>query len=145
MCWHQIESQLDIENLIAEYYGFHDSCIVAVNYVSGAGVDSNGSMHSIDKYCNLIVKFESQISAFHTHPEKKSLELKFTGLRRLNLTGYQNNYFCDISSCNLVFYKEFIIWSDDDSFDPDTYSNKVLLEEPMSTFIVADKLEWRFV
>lgn len=145
MCWYQIESRADIENLLAEYYGFHDSCIVAVNYVSGACVDIKGAMHNIDNNCSLIVKFESQMPAFHKHPEKKSLELKFTGLRRLNLIGYQSNYFSDISSCYLAFYKQFIIWSDNYYFDPCAYEDKVLFEEPMSTFIVADKLGWRFV
>jgi len=63
----------------------------------------------------------------------------------MNLIGYQSNYFCEILSCYLSFYKGLIIWSEDESFDPESYHDTVLLEEPMSTFVVANRLEWRFI
>ena len=142
--WKQVNSQEDIDYLLDEYYGFHDSCITAVEYISGAKVDEKGSMSGIDKNCALIVRFDSQMP-LHKLPKNATLELKFIGLRRMNLIGYQENYFSDISSCYLAFYKDFIVWSEDDYFEPETYNDDELLKRPMYTFVVADRLEWRFV
>lgn len=141
--WTQINNQADIDNLLTEYCGFHDSCLYSVEYKSGAKVDENWAMCGINKNCALIVRFDSQ--AFHKSPDKKTLELKFIGLRRMNLIGRQDNYFSEILSCYLSFYKGFIIWSEDDDFDPKRYNDTALFKEPMATFIVADRLEWRFV
>ena len=146
MSWSQIKEQKDIDFLFDEYFGFHDSCICSADYKSGAKVDDGGTMYGIKSNdCALIIRFDSQMPSFHKQPEKTSLELKFSGLRRLNLIGYQENYFCHISSCYLAFYKKFIIWSDNDYFDLDNFQETKLLEEPMSTFVIADKMEWRFV
>lgn len=50
-----------------------------------------------------------------------------------------------MSSCYLALYNDYIIWADDDSFNLDNpYGNK-LLEEGMTSFIVADELRWRFI
>ena len=40
MDWIEIKNQKDIEKLLAEYGDFHDSCIVVLNYKSGAYADS---------------------------------------------------------------------------------------------------------
>ena len=42
--WNEIKNEIDIENLMKEYSGFHDSCIVSINYHSGAFVDDKGAM-----------------------------------------------------------------------------------------------------
>ena len=143
--WNQINNQADINNLLTEYYEFHDSCICSVDYKSGAKVNKEGSMNGISEECALIVRVERQVPLFHERLDKKMLELKFVGLRRMNLIGYQSNYFCEILSCYLSFYKGLIIWSEDEGFDPESYHDTVLLEEPKSTFVVANRLEWRFV
>ena len=142
--WNTVINQIDIDDLLAEYYGFHDSCICSVDYISGAKIDEKGYMGGIDRECTLIIRFESQMPEFHKQPDKKILLLKFIGLRRLSLVGYLDNYFCANISCYLSFYKEFIIWSDDDGFDPENYRDTVMFEEPMPTFVVANRLEWRF-
>lgn len=143
MRWKEIKNKEDISFLMKEYSCFHDSCIVSINYISGAYVDLKGSMHGIDNNCSLTVRMESQEPEIYNHPGKKTLEMKFTGLRRLCLAGYQNNYFCDIFSCYLSFYKDFILWSDDGNFDPENYRDSIL-SEFMVTFIIADRLFWRF-
>ena len=52
--WNEIKNEIDIENLMKEYCGFHDSCIVSINYHSGAFVDDNfeGVCRMIDKVIN---------------------------------------------------------------------------------------------
>ena len=141
-----INNQADIDTLLKEYFNFHDACVCSINYMSGAAVDEDGSMGGTQENCSLTVRFESQMPAYHKQPEKKSLELKFTGLRRLNLIGYEEDYFSGISSCYLSFYKDFIVWSDSDCFDPENFCGTPLFSAgSMATFIVADRLEWRFV
>ena len=143
--WNQINNQTDIVRLQSEYFRFHDSCICSVVYQSGASVDESGSMSGTSKKCALVIRLDSQMPLFHHQPDKKSLELKFIGLRRMNLIGYQDNYFSDMLSCYLSFFKKYIVWSDDDGFDPENYMETELLNEPMSSFVIADRLEWRFV
>ena len=87
--WNEIKSEIDIENLMKEYSGFHDSCIVSINYHSGAFVNDKGAMangelleHSIE------MVLHSQCN--------KPIELRFTGVRKCNIVGWEDNYFCDI-------------------------------------------------
>ena len=142
--WFDINSQDDIDTLLNKYYCFHDSCIVSAQYISGASVNDKGDMSRIGDNC-LIIQFDSQMPKFHKSPENKTIELKFFGVRRLNLIGIQDNCFCDISDCYLAFYKNCIVWADTDYFNPIEYSENELLAEYMDTFVVADRLSWRFV
>ena len=82
--WNRIDSQGDIDNLLAAYYGFHDSCICSVEYKSGAMVKEDGFMSGISEDCT-------------------------------------NEY-----------------------FNPENYETTELIAEPMETYVVANRLEWRF-
>ncbi|MBS5950367.1 MAG: hypothetical protein KIC47_08595 [Clostridium sp.] len=137
--WNYIRDNNDIKDILDKYSYFHDSCISHMDYVSGAKVDNEGNMECEGQESfRLNITFQSQII-------KKSIEMQFIGLRRINLIGYKENYFCDMSSCYLALYNDYIIWADDDSFNLDNpYGNK-LLEEGMTSFIVADELRWRFI
>ena len=42
--WNEVKNEIDIENLMKEYSSFHDSCIVSINYHSGAFVDDESAM-----------------------------------------------------------------------------------------------------
>ena len=54
MEWHRIIDKRDIDILMKDYCGFHDSCLVSLNYSSGASVDNNGSMRCGTPHKNLI-------------------------------------------------------------------------------------------
>lgn len=137
--WNYIRDNKDIKDILDKYSYFHDSCIEHIEYVSGANVDKEGNMRCGDSESfKLNVTFQSQII-------KKSLEMQFSGLRRINLIGYKENYFCDIFSCYLALYKGYIIWADDDCFNPDSPCENILLDENMTSFIVSDSLRWRFI
>jgi len=86
----------------------------------------------------LNVNFQSQMVL-------KTLQLQFIGLRRMNLIGYEENYFSDISSCYLSMHEGYILWANNDWFDLEAPCQNKLLSESMNTFIVADKLQWRFI
>lgn len=146
--WHEVLNRSDIDELMNEFGGFHDSCIVALNYVSGMYVDSENAMYSdgYDKYA-LVMTFHSQWCDF-------ALELSFTGLRSLHLVGAQDNYSNDILGASINFYDELlpceyvapkrvIVWADDEHFDAHDIAEP--LKEPNDTYVVAHSLKWRFV
>ena len=84
----------------------------------------------------------------------KPIELRFTGVRKCNMVGWEDNYFCDISGAYLNFHSELlgktrddklIVWADCAGFDPIEYAE----ETPISTngnyctYVIAEKLFWR--
>ena len=95
--WNEIKNEIDIENLMNEYSGFHDSCIVSINYHSGAFVNDKGAMangrlleHSVEMILH------SQCN--------KPIELRFTGVRKCNIVGWEDNYSCNIFGAYLLAF-----------------------------------------
>ena len=143
--WKEITSQDDMDELFNIYGGFHDSCIVSVSYKSGAFVDGERSMHfGSPAERELVV-------VFHRQWEPKILEMCFTGLRQLHLTGWQDHYLCDISDAHLSFNEgllpgkpdKVIVWADSSYFDGENTNNTI--HEPSDTYIVANALKWRII
>ena len=141
--WKKIVSQEDIDELLRAYGGFHDSCIVSLNYRSGPFVDKESAMHfgsSTDRELRVV---------FHRQWEPKALELCFIGLRQLHLTGWQENYMCDIFDAYLAFHDgllpgepgRVIVWADGCGFDINRLDSTVC--EPAYTYIVSNMLKWR--
>ena len=100
--WKEIKSQQDIDELIDEYGGFHDGCLVSANFHSGAGVDDDLRMGfgDVDDY-TLHVTFERQ-------ERPKTLELNFIGLRRCHLVGYETNYFSLLFDAFITFVDDLL-------------------------------------
>lgn len=147
--WNEIRNENDIESLMTEYGGFHDSCIVSINYQSGAKVDSEGAMlngelteHTLD------MVLHSQWN--------KAIQLHFTGVRKCNIVGWQDNYFCDIFGAYISFHNDLlgktcddklIVWADDEYFIPTNYTEERLISPNATncTYIIAEKLSWRMI
>ena len=80
MEWNIIETQDDIDFLLKVFNDFHDSCIVSMQYKSGAYVDkSNFSMNPINTERTLSLTFHSQFK------NCSAIELVFDKLIKLNL------------------------------------------------------------
>ena len=143
--WMDIETQKDIDVLMESFSGFHDSCLVSMNYISGNKVQDNGSMTfgtPNDYQLNMI--FDNQYG--------ESVELCFQGVRRMHLVGLQDNYLADIFGASIAFYENImpskytapqrcIVWADDGSFDVSKIDHS--LNEPAVTYIIAHTLKWR--
>ncbi|MGI6607668.1 MAG: hypothetical protein ACOX1F_01630 [Erysipelotrichaceae bacterium] len=143
--WNKIETEKDIEILMDNYCGFHDSCIVSVLYESGTFVDPEGAMHFSDANGHRMrVIFQSQI-------EKKKLELLFIGLRQVHLVAWQDNYTCDIYDAHISIQKELlpgeakrqVVWADYSRFDINDIDN--VISEPANSYIVSNELRWRLI
>lgn len=148
MCWVEISDKDGIDSLMEKYAGFHDSCIISISYQSGNYVDERGAMGCGDlngHTLSMIIK--SQWS--------KPLELCFSGVRKCNITGFRDSYFCDIFGAMLEFRTDLlgktrddrlIVWADCDGFDPLTYREKYPLNNGYeTTYIIAEKLSYRFL
>lgn len=144
MDWKEINTQKDIDELLGIYGNFHDACITSLHYESGSCVTLDKSMHfgrAVDR--NLYVTFQCQWDPI-------TIELCFSGRRRLHLVGWQDNYLNEISSAHLAFHEKIlpgkpdrlIVWSDTDWFDPQKVSESNVLTEPADTYIVANHLKW---
>ena len=147
--WNEIKNEIDIENLMEEYCGFHDSCIVSINYQSGAFVDDKGAM----AFGGL---FDRSIEMVLHSQCNKPIELRFTGVRKCNIVGWEDNYFCDIFGAYLNFHSDLlgktrddklILWADWDGFNPIKYTEETPISTNgnSSTYVIAEKLFWRIV
>ncbi len=148
MCdWQQIRSNADIDFLLSEYNGFHDSCLVRLHYQSGSYVNKKNAMaYGTPENHEVRMLFHSQCC-------KYTLELSFTGVRKCSFAGFQENYFCEIFDCHLAFHTDLIkhrdmpliVWADWAGFSPKTFVEDELLHEPHPTYVVAENLKWRFI
>lgn len=148
MCWTEITDQAAIDKLMGEFGGFHDSCIVSVNYQSGNYVNKDGAMGCGDSDEHTI----SMI--FHSQWLKKPLELCFSGVKRCEITGFREMYFCEILDATLEFRTDLmgktrddrlIVWADWSGFNPLTYTYRYPLDNGYEvTYIIAEKLKYRF-
>ena len=147
MGWKIVETQADIDALDQEVCGFHDSCIVGMEYKSGSFVNRDGSMAMTwqpEDYC-LLLSLESQFS-------DGVVELLFSGLRRVHLAGLLRNRVCSIQSDYLAFHEgvipgdpqRLIVWADSDWFDPTKMGEYASATDgDTMTYIVAEDLKWR--
>ena len=145
--WNEIKNEVDIENLMKEYYGFHDSCIVSINYHSGAFVDDKGAMANGGL-------LEHSVEMILHSQWNKHIELRFTGVRKCNIVGFLDDYFCDIYGAYLDFHSDLlggtrddklIVWADCDGFNPTEYTEETPISTNgnYSTYVIAEKLFWR--
>lgn len=142
--WKKIVTQSDIEELLQTYNGFHDSYITSLYFKGGVAVDGQAQTVHYGGAASQQLRV-----TFKSIWEPTTVELCFTGLRRLHLIGWQSNYDCDILDAHLSFqyhllpgnHERVIVWADDSSFDISKLSNKI--EEPDYTYIVANELKWR--
>ncbi|MCM1043710.1 MAG: hypothetical protein NC350_05885 [Corallococcus sp.] len=148
--WIEILNQKDIDFPMNTYGNFHDTCIVSINFANGMYVDDKKNMHckGWDK-CKLNMLFHSQWN-------DRSLVLQFTGVRRLNLVGAQDNYSNELLDASVKFYDDLlphkyqmptrvIVWADDENFDINKQKPESAVTEPANTYVIANSLRWRLI
>ena len=129
MEWNIIETQDDIDFLLKVFNDFHDSCIVSMQYKSGAYVDkSNFSMNPINTERTLSLTFHSQFK------NCSAIELVFDKLIKLNLEPNDENYDCIIFGATIKKENGNFFWAD----SPDC-----IYSSPNGTWIICEKLMWR--
>ena len=147
--WKEILTQNDIDELMDEYGGFHDACIVSLEYKSGLYVYGDRIMHfEAPEKCGVLVTFHSQWNG-------KPLELYFCGVRKIFVQGRMDNYTNEILDASIKFYdgllphkygmpERVIVWADNYDFNAETDASSTK-DEPCDTYIIANSLKWRLV
>ncbi|GAA0084885.1 hypothetical protein UT300007_13240 [Clostridium sp. CTA-7] len=147
MEWYEVKEQRDIDYLLKEYCGFHDSCLVELNYKSGAYVDKERSMcFGTSEERELHMIFQSQCTGI-------MLELLFTNVKKFHVAGWQEYYSCDIFDCYLEIRNDLImgrdnnliVWADTEGFNPKEEVERYILNEQMTTYVIAANLKWRYL
>lgn len=148
MMWTEITDNAAIDNLMSDYGGFHDSCIVSISYASGSRVDEKDTMH-------LMGADEHTISMIVHSQWYKPIELFFSGVRKCYITGFQDSYSCEIYDATLEFRTDLlgktrddrlIVWANWKGFDPKTYTESYPLDNGYeTTYIIAERLRYRFL
>lgn len=103
--WNYVESETDIQNLMEEFGGFHDSVLRNLNYISGSGRTNEGMMVS-DSIRQVSMIFDSDWS--------DSIEIVFEGVLALNLRPAKDNYSSDLYSATIMLKDETIFYYDDE-------------------------------
>ncbi|MDE6558234.1 MAG: hypothetical protein K2K39_03900 [Clostridia bacterium] len=147
--WKEILNQNDIDELMDVYGGFHDACIVSLEYKSGLYVYSERIMHFDEpEKCEVLITFHSQWN-------EKPLELYFSGVRKMFVQGRMDNYENEIYDASIKFYdgllphkysmpERVIVWADSEDFDAETDATSSK-DEPCDTYVIANALKWRLV
>ena len=144
--WKNVDNKDDINNLLEEFAGFHDSCIVQLYYETGNYVTKDYAMvfSTPDEY-KLHIILQSQWNDL-------AVDLCCIGVRRMNIVGLQDNYDANIFDSYLDFHhnilpsryqasSKVIVWADDCNFDVNNIPN--VLEEPATSYVIASSLKWK--
>ena len=127
--WNYISDNSDVEKLLKEACGFHDMCIVEINYISGSKNVEGGTCCS-DNVRRVTIQF----SYGGWCPP---IELVFEGVTAFNLRPTPDNYSSDISCATLKLSTDETILFCVDEIENEKDAND-------STWIKAFNLRWRF-
>lgn len=106
--WNYIESREDIDFLMEQFGGFHDSVLKEFQYITGDYVSQDGCMHLCEAGKKQIrIVFESQWS--------KAIEMILLAPRHIQLVPPAENYLADlfdasifIRDCMVCFYDSYL-------------------------------------
>jgi len=147
--WRSVEDQQGIDGLMETFMGFHDSCIHSLRYESGCYVDGEGSMYAHVPPEKFVLHM-----VFHSQWKVRTVELRFSGVRRFHMVGMEDNYMKDIYGSYLAFHEgllpaehgaspRVIVWADWAGFDPTHIPDP--MAEPGTSYVMATALQWRIL
>ena len=131
--WHEISTEQDLRYLMEKTYGFHDSCLKELSYVSGAYVDDELWMRPVNDQRSLRVVIQRQFK------EDPVIELEFSGLHHLLLRPVDESYTCEILDATLLLTQDRVYWCDCGGLTEET------IPDYHGTVICASKLRWRSI
>lgn len=131
--WNEIKNKHDLNNFMDIMYGFHDSCIKEIKYISGAYVDEKLNMSPINskRVLNMIIQRQFE--------NPTVIEMQFIGLKYLKLFPNDENYTCEILEATMILKEDCIYWCDCGGI----LENEI--ENYKGTTICASKVLWRVV
>lgn len=131
--WNEITNENELNNFMDAVYGFHDSCLKELKYMSGAYVNEKGDMLPVNKQRTLSVIIQRQSE------NPAVIEMQFAGLNSLKLFPNDENYTCEILDATMILKEDCIYWCDCGGLSAKD------IESYAGTAICASKLRWRAV
>jgi len=131
--WHEIKDNNDILAFMDKMGYFHDSCIKEMKYLSGAYVNNDLSMYSVNNRRVLKIIIQRQTETL------SMIEMEFEGLKYLKLFPTDSTYTCEILDSTMFIKDDCIYWCDCARVEERN------LEEYGGTIICASKLRWRVI
>ena len=131
--WNEISNEKDLYSFMDNMYGFHDSCLKEIKYISGAYVDEELSMFPVNSQRILNVIFQRQFR----HPSV--IEMQFVGLKYLKLFPCDDDYTCEILDATMILKEDCVYWCDCGGLSEED------IESYTGTVICASKVRWRAV
>jgi len=134
MKWNEIKTQSDVDYLMKEFGGFHDSCIREAHIWTDTWVNPDLSM-SISSELDVSMRLHIQ----RQYRDPIAIELFFEEITRINLVPAPENCDAVIISTTIIFSNGLIYWATVDNWNPDN------IDYNDNTWISAKKLKWRKV
>ena len=128
--WNYVEKQQDIDNLMEQFCGFHDSVLKEFTYITGDYVAEDQNMHLSEAVAKQIrIVFESQWA--------RGIEMILLAPRFIQLVPPAENYLADLYDAS-VFMKDCMVYFYDSYMEvmPTVYQN---------SYFAAMGMRWRFV
>lgn len=94
--WNEIADEEDLNSFMDAMYGFHDSCVKEIKYISGAYVEETLSMFPINNRRILSVIIQRQFK------NPSVIEMQFMGLKYLRLFPNDENYTSEILDATMI-------------------------------------------
>ncbi|MCU7804983.1 MAG: hypothetical protein KZQ96_17480 [Candidatus Thiodiazotropha sp. (ex Lucinoma borealis)] len=132
MAWRKITNEIDADELMDIFGGFHDACIREAHLYTEHYVNNDLSMNcpgNLDTSIRFVVQRQFKDPA--------CIELLFEGVTRFNLVPTSDNYDSVIYEARIGIEKEEVYWSVDTNKPP---SN---CKANRDTWVSAKTLKWR--
>ena len=131
--WNEIKTQQDTLAFMRIMHSFHDSCLKELQYISGAFIEKDLSMHPVNDRRVLRVIFQRQFQ------DNTVVLLEFEGVNRLILNPIDEKYTCEIQQASLLYKNGSFIWCDEQITDETDFCDF------SGILISASKLRWRTI
>lgn len=131
--WEIIHTNGEILKFMESVCYFHDSCIKEINYISGAYVSENLSMHPLNDRRVLRVVIQRQ------YEKNSMIEMEFQGLKYLKLFPVDESYTCEILDATMIMQDGNFYWCDCGNVPESD------LDDYAGTLICASGFRWRSI
>ena len=131
--WNEIADENDLNRFMDMMYGFHDSCLKELKYMSGAYVAEDLSMLPVNNRRVLSMVIQRQFR------NPSVIEMQFGGLKYLRLFPEDEDYTCEILDATMILKEDCIYWCDCGGLSVGD------IESYTGTIVCASKVRWRAV
>ena len=131
--WNEIANEKDLYIFMDAIYGFHDSCLKEIKYISGAYVNEKLNMLPVNNQRILHMIIQRQFE------NPSVIEMQFEGLKYLKLFPNDENYTCEILDATMIVKEDCVYWCDCGGLSEKD------IESYTGTVICASKVRWRAV